>query len=325
MWRVYPSENFDLLKAYHEKILKPFFDFVIELKATKCFGKNAFVLTNEPWKQSSVLPPDFPHDIFYTTNGEVIFEKEIGEIIAKLKLSDIKKEKQVFEYQNDHLFNLEILRPVTSPESFYKIFSKIFYEKLFDSDDCWKYIGRKTPFKRKDFFRNYRKANRSVCPLCDIDTINAKSNSIVEHFLPRNLYPYLSLNPFNLIATCNACNKAEEGKGTKVYIPIAFPYQEQIGEQISFSIDSNGSNKIILEKHEKDLYVNNFLKTLKLPSRYATEEVANPGILKVNSDISMINALKNIMSIEDAINLTLNGREGDGYYFFRKQYLGSYS
>lgn len=49
----------------------------------------------------------------------------------------------------------------------------------------------------------------TVCPACDGPRVDSPYE--IDHFLPKALYPFLSMHPTNLIPICPQCNRREKG------------------------------------------------------------------------------------------------------------------
>ncbi|NFE80028.1 hypothetical protein FC820_07160 [Clostridium sporogenes] len=78
-----------------------------------------------------------------------------------------------------------------------------------------------------------------VCPYCNrhfIDTYvldkggNIKSNAQLDHFYPKELYPYLALSLYNLIPCCAVCNYGKLNNNEE----LIYPYYEGFGESAKF-------------------------------------------------------------------------------------------
>jgi hypothetical protein len=217
------------------------------------------------------------------------------------------------------------LTPQKVPKELYRIFSNIIYVQCFDDDECWEYIEKGFKYKRADFHRNFKDDNidRTVCSLCDTDTVIAKSNGIVEHFLPRNKFPYLSMNANNLTTCCNACNLGEEGKGAGSTNPIWSPFNKQLGENIHFKIDPD---KIVITPAKGDIAIDNYINLMKLNKRFSTKSVYNTSIIRLNAEISIHKQLSSKISVDDLLTFFINNletRKNEGFYFLKKNYFGN--
>jgi hypothetical protein len=72
-----------------------------------------------------------------------------------------------------------------------------------------------------------------VCPYCNRNfVVNFDKGTTVEldHFFPKNNYPYLAISLFNLIPSCHTCNHKKGTQKLKIY-----PYKESISDYIKFS------------------------------------------------------------------------------------------
>ncbi|WP_336789094.1 HNH endonuclease [Paenibacillus sp. MMO-177] len=161
-----------------------------------------------------------------------------------------------------------------SNEDFKKIFI-FFYESL---------LGYKT-FNNTLFqspsslskFRAMMSLNQ-VCPYCDITKIN-KDIVSVDHFLPKAVYPVLSIYPDNLIVACKACN--EVIKGENIILPIAHPYYEDVSSHIKFMVDDSDTDKYeintIIDPNTSKLMntkISNFLDLFNIKNRYELNMIA---------------------------------------------------
>lgn len=100
--------------------------------------------------------------------------------------------------------------------------------------------------KKNDVYWLLRKLDVRICPYCNrmyIATLPTPeeledeqeykpTRATIDHFYPKSMYPYLSLSFFNLIPSCEVCNR---NKGFKA-IPIFYPYEESFGDDIVFRI-----------------------------------------------------------------------------------------
>ncbi|RLD89272.1 MAG: hypothetical protein DRJ09_06835 [Bacteroidetes bacterium] len=69
-------------------------------------------------------------------------------------------------------------------------------------------------------YKEFMKSNtEGICPFCGIHTIkenNHKYREVYDHYIPKAIYPFVSLNFKNLAPMCQECNSTY--KGTKVPI-----------------------------------------------------------------------------------------------------------
>ncbi len=252
MWKVSNNKNKEYLDKFNSKIIVPLFEFIITLKVNSFTGVNYQDFEKEV---NNILGSDFPKIIFKKKHkGNECYEL-ILDLLKTIALKKLQDQIEIFESQNASInignFSLKAKKV---PKELYIIFSHILYSQCFDDDDCWEYIETGVKYKRTDFHDNFKVDNndRSICSLCDTDTVIAKSNGIVEHFLPRNKFPYLSMNANNLTTCCNACNLGEQGKGMGSVNPIWAPFSRQIGDNIKFIIETD---KIVISPREGNIAV----------------------------------------------------------------------
>ncbi len=63
-------------------------------------------------------------------------------------------------------------------------------------------------FDKHQFIKN---SQLSICPYCSEEIIEPTDNTKkqIDHFLPKRQYPFFALSYFNLIPSCDTCNKIE--------------------------------------------------------------------------------------------------------------------
>ena len=74
------------------------------------------------------------------------------------------------------------------------------------------------PYCNRNYIYNYTDSNNNVYTTIELD-----------HFFPISKYPYLALNPFNLIPVCRICNKTKKDKLLNIY-----PFKEDIDDYFKF-------------------------------------------------------------------------------------------
>lgn len=138
---------------------------------------------------------------------------------------------------------------------------------------------------RKTFLASYGLVNRkiTVCPVCD-----QKSDlRELDHFLPKSIYPFLSLHPFNLIPVCKDCNSTEikgerdpllnEWKGGPVSDPLPNTFHPYRGRTISdlatikimrLLVRSNEFEAFLEENGMSTRRIATAIRVYKLPERW---------------------------------------------------------
>ena len=69
----------------------------------------------------------------------------------------------------------------------------------------------------------------------------------MDHYYPRDLYPYLAVSLYNLVPCCAVCNAAK-GPLDTMKDPILYPYDEGFSYDMGFQIKAkNGANIFTIE------------------------------------------------------------------------------
>jgi len=128
----------------------------------------------------------------------------------------------------------------------------------------------------------------NVCPYCNenfILTIGSAKEKVIrpqlDHFYPKDLYPYLSCSIFNLIPSCGNCNHIKSNKRCK----IIYPYDEEFGDDYPFRVKMNNQllPKVFIKKnnnHSNKNKVKNSLKVFRINERYNEHTLELNDILK---------------------------------------------
>jgi hypothetical protein len=107
----------------------------------------------------------------------------------------------------------------------------LFYEEFRKGGLTLKFSGQKKSYSSQDFLADFRVANKGLvlCSFCQVNAYatigkNDKGKTHVytdlDHYLPKSLYPHLSIHPYNLIPTCHACNSWRKGDIDPLINPI---------------------------------------------------------------------------------------------------------
>lgn len=78
----------------------------------------------------------------------------------------------------------------------------------------------------------------NICPYCNCQyTFTVRDEDLdciirpeMDHFYPKSIYPFLSINLYNLIPSCHICNHKKGDKDN----PIIYPYDGAFGKDIVF-------------------------------------------------------------------------------------------
>ncbi|HBG3257033.1 TPA: hypothetical protein KP562_001216 [Clostridioides difficile] len=135
----------------------------------------------------------------------------------------------------------------------------------------------KKHYKFKDIWNPYMFAfslGIRVCPYCNRQYItpvyssSGKLRADLDHFLPKNEYPFFSMSLYNLIPSCKFCNSSL--KGAKEFdFDSLNPYECNIDDYIKFEIDlaSNTKNIIVSPIKDKDK-AKDYLNMFKIEALY---------------------------------------------------------
>ncbi|MGZ8172610.1 hypothetical protein [Methylobacter sp.] len=90
-------------------------------------------------------------------------------------------------------------------EELENFFKNLYSENFLSLDLIEKNIGTKKDYYSKFVLIN----NEDICPFCGITLLDGKydqARDAYDHYLPKSLYPFNSINFKNLPPACNACN-----------------------------------------------------------------------------------------------------------------------
>ncbi len=278
MWKITNKKNKYILDDFEKYIIKIFFGILLEISYKNENKYNLFSSIDESsYKKTHVYNICLKKDVIdYVFDKQVKFKKINMFILTLVKTysyNELFEQYMVYLKQNKQINKLDYNLKESLVKSELKfIFTDIFYEKLFSDKKVWRLLSLPT-YNRNTFHENFKEENKiEVCPYCDIDTTISLTNNEVEHFLPKIKFPFISMNAYNLISSCTACNKIAEGKGQNYYTPIIAPFNKQIGDSIKYTLISS-KEKILLKSQDKS--EDNYLKLLQLNKRYESKKIFN--------------------------------------------------
>lgn len=127
----------------------------------------------------------------------------------------------------------------------------------------------------------------NICPYCGmnyISSVNKKNKKVIsiaslDHYLPKNEYPFLAMNIYNLIPSCRNCNSIFKYKENDA---IIYPFYESLDDLITFNIknldvlidtiinvNQNANIKIAIIPNELNVRINRHIEKLALEERYS--------------------------------------------------------
>ncbi|WP_175638328.1 hypothetical protein [Metabacillus schmidteae] len=280
MWKVENSTNTQYLIKFESEIILPFFnmisDVVIEIEQGEIIlplEKTDIWKYTEHFRKASVDQKNlFTYIMQKTVSGEKL-QDLFYSIVVTFDSSYVEQIYLLYKQQNKEILDGNYDIPQIQVDDIFKSIFVIYYYNTFFADDyVWMTLAGET-YNRKEFHRNFKLENKmAVCPYCDVDTAVAGSNNNVEHFLPKSKYPLIAMNPLNLLSSCYACNKADEGKGDRIpEVPIVSPYNENIGDFAKFEVDFLSKKITLINSGRQEHH--NYFKFLQLYSRYSDRMV----------------------------------------------------
>ena len=211
--------------------MQKFIDFIFENVWCKAPHSGAFCLElfcGEPELK------EFMTSLYYndTKNGDFFYShvEKIYKIFANLSPAEIDQLKIWYNSNNDieracaNAFDNKIVRYKELAEFNSELCTAIknFFTSLWGHSQ----LGRKNITKVVSTVDAHYKAfiaaqkDKGVCPFCGLSRMDNEHNGTREdydHFLPKSLYPFNSLNFKNLVPTCLKCNRTYKGSKDPLY------------------------------------------------------------------------------------------------------------
>lgn len=100
-----------------------------------------------------------------------------------------------------------------------------FFKNIYSNDLLDLAVVRNQIGRIDDHYKTFRRANRSdKCPFCGLSDLLGSDHGpreAYDHYLPKALYPFNSINFRNLLPTCHHCNSSYKGSKDPAYSPKA--------------------------------------------------------------------------------------------------------
>lgn len=229
----------------------------------------------------------------------LVLTPQLITFINSLNLTMLLKSKFLNEIINE-------LKSYPKSSDEYKLLFYIFVENGY-----MKYF---TNGKNPDKYSAYtfvEKLNIKTCPYCNRNYIfvvkKGKLRPEIDHFYPKTVYPYLAVNYFNLIPSCQTCNKTKSDKFNSKWIN---PYDvEKIDYKLTYKPKSINFTEVESLKYDFNSFdidfisTNENIKTFKLKELYEQHKdiVLELLIKKAYYPQSYIDELKSFKFKEDEI------------------------
>jgi len=286
MWLINNNSNRPFLSQYRNLVIENFWDFWIEMAAISRIR----IKIDRPDFLENYINSHGSFDIRFldlNKTGQPDF-RSLTVAIIKFGLSVLKKQRKIFNDQNDSVSLLDYnFNHQVHPRELTIMFKLYFYERGWEIPWIWIDVVGMT-FDRTIFLENFSLDNKlSVCPYCDLATTPGERSAWIEHFMPKDRFPYLSCNPDNVMPSCNACNVAGTGKGTAYKNPVTNPFRQQIGDDLQFRLVGN----LIEIENNANAEIENFLTLLKTRRRYRGKNVQRSVFSTLTSTYDLISRL----------------------------------
>lgn len=178
-----------------------------------------------------------PDDFF--ANNRPKFEEIVLAPYHKLKVA----QKYINDYRQNDMKNECFDFPVTctNPPKINNLYKKVYdaFDKVADAR------RNKTTMR----VRIVKEADITVCPYCNRDYINSRSDTVagaqLDHFFNRSRYPIFAVSLYNLVPVCANCNRIKSDRIEE----FASPFDEGIDwdNDIYFKFHPKGTDDFAIE------------------------------------------------------------------------------
>jgi 5-methylcytosine-specific restriction endonuclease McrA len=290
MWKVKNQTNVPVLKKFNDLvvnniilIIEEFYRKNPKISNLKNFWKTTILYKNLDLENKTII--DKTIEFKDTTKKSLISKIEK---ILKLRNVNFKALHSEYINQNESMYKnyYKIYEYQEEPDEIKELFCDHFYDFLFPNINYWNEVFS-IDYSKQIFITNFKTENElTVCPYCDTETILNSETSTIDHFFPKEKFPFLSMNPNNMIISCWSCQRR---KNQQTPFPsIISPYLEEIGDAINYTMNDNdfqiklspldpqkkGISQYLIFLKSQDLLVYGRLgdMTLKLKRCYRTFE-----------------------------------------------------
>ena len=322
------------------------------VKLTREITEDIVNLTNDPESIDAALCKYIRLKKVYDASSkfkQMILELRNSELKNFMKENFIFFTTNYYEYIDGTVpseFNINIngenkMMPISEIKDIFK--HDAFIDKL---SNLYSFIELKTLKKSyeiqilENLVKEMKSKNRYkvFCPYCQAENIEYTE---LDHYLPKHVYPLLSLFSENLIPTCKYCNSSSI-KGDKIpKLPNCHPYKESpLEKNINFSfVDVSQPCKVEYDKADEK--VCNYAELFKISERFSSHhftELFKAEINKVTvrskrqllrSKASGNRINKNLIEITVQVNIKDRIHElltePEGYSKYKRQMLESIS
>ena len=266
MWKITNNKNTHILNRMDRMLVRPLLHCIVS-----SVEDGISIRRSRAFRELADTPKTVLGLALTKTVQKQSLENLIGNFTARATIAEAKHVRMAYYAQRAEIRTGRYgLPPTPIPVEIATAFSTYIYEHLFDHAKIWTALG--VPgFDRETFHRNFLSENNNLhtCPYCDLDTITSNGNRIVEHFLPRSLFPLPSVDPRNLLTSCHSCNFAGSGKGVGIEQAATSPYFVQAGDFITFGFQ-DAQSAVTLRAVPRAFGVAAFIRLTHMDERYRT-------------------------------------------------------
>lgn len=225
--------------------MQEFIDFIFY--EVWCKARNNVPYSFELFEGNADLKELIESFHYSDTKGADFFNGHIERIyyfFATLTTSQIDQFRKWYQANNDiekvcandpaahiaHYDDIQLVHPDLSMQ-LAVFFKKLYSQQLLDLSALREKIG-----KIDDHYKKFMEANTSgKCPFCgigDIKGVHHTKREAYDHYLPKSLYPFNSINFRNLVPICHECNSTyklskdpinKAARRRKAFYPYANP------------------------------------------------------------------------------------------------------
>ncbi len=191
----------------------------------------------------------------HTKSGDLFFKNVelIHGYFAVLSFSEIETFKRWYQANNDieaaclNTSPDDTIRYSEIPEDYQHITDKlgVFYKALYNQDFLGLAIIKEKVGVIGEHYKSFIEENSSgKCPFCGIGDIKGNQHTkreAYDHYLPKGLYPFNSINLRNLTPACHECNST--------YKLAKDPLKNSAGSRKAFYPYTQGNYRIEISMH----------------------------------------------------------------------------
>ncbi|MCM1253191.1 MAG: hypothetical protein NC321_10250 [Clostridium sp.] len=207
-------------------------------------------------------------------------KKAVDDLLAmpqpqRQKIYDAVRHDMEFTKDTSVSFSFQTVELDEMEQQIIKNFFLYFHKERFRLESGFALEGlSEKPYGRKEFVGKYfdveNKQLQHICPVCLLQTTNAKKEHDVEHYFPKAFIPCLALHPDNLYFSCKSCNQVykEEKKHTDdsrnadirhIFLPYVDTVRDKV--KIKFKYESGHDSLFFAPADPGEDFIEDKIKT----------------------------------------------------------------